>query len=208
MKLTERSAKWVDTVVANCKANTGRTLAQWVALARKSQATDPRAARAWAKEQGLSTVYQSAVVEALFPSSSGDDTLVDDQYSGAKASLRRIYDALVRAARAFGRDVEVMPRRSQVTFSRATSFAVIRAATRDRIDVALKLHGEKPTSRLVADAKAMKSDPSHVVAVRAPDEVDKELVAWLREAYDRAGPKKVIQKTPPGRRRAYAKPAR
>jgi hypothetical protein len=177
----------MEAVLANCKAKTGRTVPQWVALARKARTEDRRAARAWAKEQGLRVVYQSAVVEALLPSKAGDDEMIDAQYSGTKASLRPIYEALVRAARTFGKDVEVMPRKSQVTLSRTTSFAVIRAATRDRVDVALKLHGEMPTARPVFDAKAMKSDPSHVVGVRSVSDVDKELVGWLRKAYDLAG---------------------
>jgi hypothetical protein len=186
MKMTERSAKWMETVLANSEANTGRTLPQWLALARKARVKDAKAARAWAKGHGLSTVYQTAVVETLFPSTDSDDAMLDAQYSGAKAALRPIYGAVVKAVRTFGHDVEIMPRKSQVTFSRATSFAIVRAATRDRVDVALKLHGEKPTTRLVLDAKAMKSDPSHIVGVRAVGEVDKELVGWLRRAYDRA----------------------
>jgi predicted transport protein len=190
MRMTERTAKWADTVLANCETHTGRTLSQWVALARKSRVKDASQARAWAKEQGLSVVYQSAVVETLFPAKDGDDALVDAQYSEAKADLRPIYDALVKAVLAFGEDVEVMPRRTQVTFSRSTTFAVIRAKAKDRVDVALKLYGEKPTSRLVLDPKAMKSDPSHVVGVKTAKAVDKELVAWLRKAYDRAGPRK------------------
>ena len=188
MKMTQRTAKWMDTVLANCEANTGRPLPQWTRLARKARVKTAREARAWAKEQGLSTVYQTAVVEALFPEETGDATLVDEQYSGAKAALRPIYDALVKAVRAFGRDVEIMPRKSQVTFSRSTSFAVIRAATRDRVDVAMKLHGVKPTARLAIDGGATGSDPSHVARVRSVDEVDGNLVRWLRQAYDRAAP--------------------
>jgi predicted transport protein len=187
MKMTERSARWMDTVVARCEANTGRPLPAWAALAKKARAKDAKQARAWAKGQGLSTVYQTAIVETLFPGGDDDDALVDAQYAGPKAALRPVYDALVEAVRAFGSDVQVMPRKSQVTFTRETTFAVVRAATKTRVDVALKLHGDGPTSRLVADPMAAKSDPSHVVAVSATGDVDTELVAWLRKAYDRAG---------------------
>jgi hypothetical protein len=188
--MTARSAKWMETVLANCESKTGRTLPQWVSLAKKARVRDTKEARAWAKEQGLSIVYQSAVADALFPSIDADDGMVEAQYAGAKQALRPIYDALVTAVHTLGEDVEVMPRKSQVTFSRATSFAVVRAATRDRVDVALKLHGEKPTGRLVLDPKAMKSDPSHVVGVRSVEDVDKELLVWLRKAYERAGASK------------------
>jgi Domain of unknown function (DUF5655) len=188
MKMTERSAKWVDSVLANCEANTGRALPEWTRLAKKARVKNAREARTWAKEQGLSTVYQTAVVESLFPAEDEDAALVDGQYGGTKAALRPIYDALVKAVRAFGEDVAIMPRKSQVTLSRTTSFAVIRAATRDRVDVAMKLHGRKATARLAIDKSATGSDPSHVARVSAVREVDRELVGWLREAYDRAGP--------------------
>jgi len=185
MKMTDRSAKWMETVVANCEANTGRPLAQWVAAAKKARPKDAKAARAWAKEQGLSIVYQTAVTDLLFPEKE-DDGLVDAQYAGPKAPLRPIYDAIVKAAHALGTDVEVMPRKSQVTLSRATSFAIVRAPARDRVEVLLKLHGEKGTARLVPNPKAGASDPSHAVAVRDEAEVDKELTRWLRKAYERA----------------------
>src|ERR1700693_5113182 len=111
MKTTERSAKWMETVLANCEANTGRTLSRWRVLATKAKVNDAREARAWAKQQGLSSVYQNAVVETLFPSRDGDEAMLDAQYSQAKAALRPIYSALVTSVRAFGEDVAVMPRR-------------------------------------------------------------------------------------------------
>jgi predicted transport protein len=191
MKLTEQSAKWMAGVVANCEKNTGRSLDQWVALARRAKPEDAAAARRWAKAQGLSIVYATAVVETLFPSdAAGEDALVAAQYAGPKAALRPVYEALAESVRRLGSDVVVMPRKSQVTFSRDKSFAVVRPKTKDRVDVALKLHGVKATARLVADAKAAASDPSHVVGVHAKSEIDRELVGWLRAAYDRAGPKK------------------
>ena len=61
-------------------------------------------------------------------------------------------------------------------------------ATRGRIDLALKLAGANATSRLVANAKAQGSDPTHLVALRATKEIDRELRGWLRAAYERAGP--------------------
>ena len=187
MKMTEQSAKWMHGVVANCEKNTGKPLAQWVALARKAKLADLKAARAWGKTQGLSVVYTTAVSDLLFPSIKEDDAgLVDAQYVGAKTALRPIYDALIAAIRKFGKYVEIMPRKSQVTCSRTKSFAVIRPATKDRVDVALRLAGAKATPRLVANRGAGSSDPSHTVGVRTTKEVDRELIGWLRAAYNGA----------------------
>jgi hypothetical protein len=189
MQMTERSAKWMEGVVANCEKNTGRSLEQWARLARGAKLTDAGQARAWARDQGLSIVYATAVTQALFSeATSGDDeALVEGQYSGPKAALRPIYEAVVKAARKLGADVEVMPRKSQVTLSREKSFAVLRAAAKDRVEVLLKLSGTVATKRLVAIPKAMTSDPTHVVRLHALKEVDRELTGWLRAAYQRAG---------------------
>jgi hypothetical protein len=188
MKMTERSAKWMKSVLSNCSKNTGRSLDQWLALARRAKVTDAKAARDWANKQGLSIVYATAVAEALFPlEPASEDALIDAQYAGSRGALRPVFDALTKALTGLCPDVEVMPRKSQVTFSRAKSFVVVRAATKDRVDVGLKLHGIPATARLVTNPKATTSDPSHTVAVRTPDEVDRELVGWMRAAYDRAG---------------------
>ncbi len=186
MKLTEQSDKWMRSVVANCKANTGRGLEEWVALAKKSGAKNEKEVRAFGKAEGLSTVYQTAVSESLFPRAD-DEGLVEAQFAGAKAALRPIYEAFAKVARKLGADVQIFPRKSQITFARDKTFAVVRAATKDRLDVALKLHGEKATLRLVLDKKAQKSDPSHVVGIKAVNELDAELKAWLKKAYERAG---------------------
>ena len=186
MKMTDRSARWMQTVLANCESNTGRTLPEWIRLAKKARVEDAKGARAWAKTHGLSIVYAAALVDDLFPAEEADDTMIDAQYSGPKAPLRPIYEAVIGAARKLGSDVAVMPRKSQVTLSRATTFAIVRAGAKDRVDVALKLHGEKPNGRLVADPKAARSDPSHVVALKSRKDVDRAFVGWLRLAYERA----------------------
>ncbi len=51
MKLTEQSAKWMQTVVANCRENTGRPLDEWVKLAKKTKPANEKAARDWAKKE-------------------------------------------------------------------------------------------------------------------------------------------------------------
>jgi hypothetical protein len=185
MKLTEQSEKWMQSVLANCKTNTGRALPEWVALAKKSGAKSDKEVRAFCKGEGLSAVYQTAVSETLFPRAA-DDTLFEAQFAGAKAALLPIYEALAKFAQKLGSDVQIFPRKSQITFAREKTFAVVRAATKDRLDVALKLHGEKATPRLVLDKKAQKSDPSHIVSMRSARELDAELKAWLKKAYDRA----------------------
>ncbi len=188
-QMTERSAKWMESVKANFASATGKPVEVWIARAKKQGVdSDAKAARAWLRDhEGLTMVQANYVLHELFADSEPDeDALLDAQYAGKKAALRQIYDRLAKAARGLGEDVMIAPRRSQVTFARKVTFAVIRAAAADRVDLALRLKGEKPTARLVANAKAAGSDPSHIVALGAAKEVDAQVVKWLELAYQRA----------------------
>lgn len=60
------------------------------------------------------------------------------------------------------------------------------SASKDRVDLFLRLAEQLPTARLVANPKATGSDPTHVVALRKAADVDREVVKWLRLAYEKA----------------------
>jgi len=138
-----------------------RAHAAGVGGARKEGAREGRDLRAGVGERaGAQHRLPDRGDPRALPEGDDEDELVDAQYAGPKALLRPIYDAVVKAARALGPDVGGDAAKSQVTLSRATSFAVVRAATKTRVDVALKLRGEKPTGRFVLDPKATGSDPS------------------------------------------------
>jgi hypothetical protein len=187
-QMTERSEKWMASVKANFAGATGKTVEQWVQRARsRGFDRDIREARRWLKEkEGLTMVQANYVLLSLFPETEGEEELLEAQYAGPKASLRPVYEKLAKVARGLGKDVMIAPRKSQVTFARQVTFAVVRAASKDRVDLALRLAGERPTGRLIANRKAAGSDPTHVVALTAARDVDREVVKWLALAYQRA----------------------
>jgi len=111
------------------------------------------------------------------------DALVDAQYAGEKAALRPLYDALLKAVRAFGDDVEVPPKKTYVSLRRAKQFAIVQPTTKTRLDVGINLKGATPGGRLEASG-SFNGMVSHRVRVEAPGHVDAELVGWLRRAYE------------------------
>ena len=108
---------------------------------------------------------------------------VDVMYSGPKAGLRPLYDLLIDTAPSLGTDVEIAPKKATVSLRRAKQFALITPATKDRIDLGLNLPGAPGPGALVVTTGMC----THKVGLRSADEVDDELVGWLRQAYDRAG---------------------
>ncbi len=109
-----------------------------------------------------------------------DDDLVDAQYVGAKAGLRPVADRLVEIARSLGDDVEIAPKRTSVSLRRHKQFALIEPASAQRIALGLNL-GDAPASARLLTVKGM---CTHRVDVRTLDDIDDELVDWLKQAYE------------------------
>ncbi|MCB1054178.1 MAG: DUF4287 domain-containing protein, partial [Acidobacteria bacterium] len=65
-------------------------------------------------------------------------------------------------------------------------FALVQPSTKTRLDVGLRLDAVEPSGRLEASG-SFNTMVSHRVRVESADEVDEQLVGWLRAAYDDAG---------------------
>lgn len=113
----------------------------------------------------------------------GNDA-INEIYSGAKANLRPIHDRLMTAINKFG-EFEIAPKKGYISLRRKKQFAMIGPATQTRVEVGLNMKGIKPTARLIAmRAGGMCQYKVNVTDVK---EVDQELMAWIRQAYDSGG---------------------
>ncbi|MEM9305400.1 MAG: DUF5655 domain-containing protein, partial [Pseudomonadota bacterium] len=83
-------------------------------------------------------------------------------------------------------DVELAPKKAYVSLRRQKQFGLIQPSTRTRVDVGINLKGDAPSGRLEASG-SFNAMVSHRVRVSSADEVDAELIDWLREAFERAG---------------------
>ena len=95
-----------------------------------------------------------------------------------------VHARLLAAVRALG-PVEEAPKKGYVSLRRRKQFAMLQPAARS-VNVGLVLLGVKPTGRLEA-AGTWNALFTHRVRVATVEEVDGQLVAWLRRAYDGAG---------------------
>jgi hypothetical protein len=174
------------TMVANLREKTGKSLDEWVKLARASgRAKHGELVGFLKSEHGIGHGYANMIaMEALKAADAPEgDQLVEAQYAEAKAAVRPIYDALVKAIRAFGPDVELAPKKAYVSLRRSKQFGLIQPSTPARVDVGINLKGAEPSGRLEASG-SFNAMVSHRVRVGSPVEVDAELVKWLKAAYD------------------------
>jgi hypothetical protein len=74
MNMTERQRKWFATVRSGLEAETGRSLAEWVAIAKLCPESGTRARLKWFKEtHGLLQNRAMYVLSQAFPSATGWD---------------------------------------------------------------------------------------------------------------------------------------
>ena len=182
----------MSAVTDSMAERTGRPLEAWVALVAESgvDPLDQNAVRRWLKDvHGVKQNSQWAIADAAARDAGWVrptvDEYVDTQYTGAKAGLRPIFDAVREAATALGDDVVLEGRGTYVPFVRRRQFAAVAATTATRVDLGLRLP-DPPDSPRLQPAKAPGS-ATHRVQLLSVADVDDEVRDLLRAAYEQNG---------------------
>jgi len=178
----------IANMIANLEAKTGKSLENWIAAVRASGHEKHKAVVDWLKaEHGLGHGYANLVAHKTFASDAGsseDVALMDAMFAGPKAAMRPVYDKV--AAIVEGLDGSAFaPKKTYVSFRRAKQFGLAQPSTKDRLDLGLSLKGVEPASRLEASG-SFNAMVSHRVRLTSPEEVDAEVEAWIRKAWEGA----------------------
>lgn len=172
-----------NSMRANLKQKTGKTLQQWLTLVKKSSLDKHGKIVAFLKSDHSVTHGFANLIAHDFLAQDKEQTgdLVETQYSAGKAALKPIYDTIVSQLSHLP-EMEISPKKTYVSLRRNKQFALIQPSTKTRIDVGINLKGEAATERLELSG-SFNSMVSHRVRVTAIDQVDNELIAWLTQAY-------------------------
>jgi len=178
------------TMIANFKDKTGKTVEQWVAIAKKSGADKHGQIVKFLKaDHGMTHGFANLVAHKTLKSdagSAGDDAdLIAAQYVGPKADLKPIYDALIKTVKALGKDVEIAPKKTYVSLRRNKQFALVQPSTKTRVDLGINLKSAPAAGRLEKSG-SFNAMVSHRVRLEKPGDVDKDVKAWLKAAYSQA----------------------
>ncbi len=171
----------------NIKAKTGKTPEDFRAIATEKGLTRDREIMDWLMSDfGLGHGHARAITLLLVHP---DERTVKPEekvariFTGGKARWRTTYDALFTKLTGFGSDVTVAPTNTYIGLLRGrTKFAVVQPTT-DRFDIGIKLKGVAPAGRLEASG-AWNNMVTHRVRVTDPQQIDQEVLAWLKKAYD------------------------
>ena len=181
--------KALATQLANIEKRTGKTIAELTALLRGSGLGKHGEQVAMLKQDlGMghgdanTVVHMTKQADAPSPAAGADP--LDDIYTGPKAALRPIHEALVARIDAFGSH-ETAPKKGYVSLRRKKQFATVGPATKSEVEIGLNAKDERVAAVFTRlPPGGMCQYKTRIGSVEA---VDDALLAAIRIAYDEAG---------------------
>jgi len=187
---SESIDKAYATQIANIEKTTGKKLDEWIAIVNKSGFEKHGELVNFLKDKhGFTHGNANMVVHYAKQSHAGavenSDDLISNQYKD-KEELKKWYDKIMTEVSKFGADVDISPKKAYVSLRRKKQFAIIQPSTKTRLDVGLNIKGAAPSGNVEA-AGSWNAMCTHRIKLEDEKAVNKDLVAWIKKAYDQAG---------------------
>ncbi|MBW8859024.1 MAG: DUF4287 domain-containing protein [Caulobacter sp.] len=186
--LTERQKKWFASVQASLERDTGKSLDQWVEIVRRDcPETKPRARTRWLKDiHGLGVNRAAQILSAAFPEGPGWD---DADALRAAVWADPASAAILTALEAAVADLDGLVTGQRKTFtawSREFQFAAAKPVKGGTALLGLAVTPDA-SARLSAPKNESWSERLKAkIALASPAEVDDELKALLKAAWERS----------------------
>ena len=178
--------KALQTMIDNMPEKTGKSLNEWKSLLKTiSFSKHSEAVNFLKKEHQVTHGFANTIVTLSKEENIEPSDLVNAQYTG-KEGLLPIYKSLLNLVQGFGNDVTISPKKTSVSIIRKKQFALIKPATKTRIDLGLKLK-DKPNTERLGNSGPFGTMCTHRVQLSDMNQIDNELKEWLQEAYNGAG---------------------
>ena len=176
--------------IRNIEATYGKPMSEWQAIIAASGMTKHTDVVNMLKsDYGMThgAAHRVSIVarQAAQPAERDRDP-ISAMYTGKKAGLRPLHEALMKAVEALGDDIELAPKKGYVSLRRRKQYAMIQPSAAGRIDLGLILR-DMPADERLESAAGFNALFTHRVRLFGPADVDAQLISWLQRAYDHAG---------------------
>lgn len=183
-----------QTQLKNIQTRTGKTLEQLAKIIKESGLTKHGELRSMLQQKlgmgygDANTLVHYALksdgASAAKKGAMSEDDVLNGIYSGPKEALRPIHDSLMKHIKNFG-EFEIAPKKGYVSLRRKKQFAMIGPATNSRVEVGLNVKGLPAAGRLEAIPPGGMCN--YKVKLTEVSQVDKELIGWIKLAFENAG---------------------
>lgn len=176
--------KMAATQLANLLALTGKSVAAHAAEISKTDLSKHMEIVKYLKANyglghGNSSLLAAKIREQLEGAPVSDKDLLKAQYAGAKSGLEPLMVELAAYCAGMGGDVSKVVQKTGLAFRRNKLFALIQAPSAKRIQLSLNLP-ETPNDERVQAYKGM---CKHKVDLGSLEDLDDQVVGWIRESY-------------------------
>lgn len=180
--------KAASTMIENLKDKTGHSLDEWRVLISKQRFSKHGEIVKFLKEEhkvthGYASEIALKVLASDAASATDTDGLVDGQYKG-KEHLKPYYEKLIAEIQKFGGELEIAPKKTYVSLKRKKQFIILNPASKTRFEIGFNLKGVEPKGKL--EAEKPNGICSHKINLAAITEIDKEVMDWIKMAFDNA----------------------
>ena len=185
--LTERQKKWFASVEASLERDTGKPIAEWVAIARTCPETTPGRRTQWLREHhGLGVNRIAHILSVAFPSAGGWDdadalraALWKDPASAA------IFEAVEAAVAGFP-GLVTGQRKGFSAWSRNFQFAAVRPIRGGKARLGLCVPPDADPRLVEPKNEGWSERLMAAVTLESPADVDVALKALLEQAFERS----------------------
>lgn len=169
---------------------TGKTAAAFAALAAEKGLTTHGEIVGWLKSDFvLGHGHANAIAAVLLKSDARKASPEQKRgalFAGRKERWLKPCEKLLAGLAKFGPDCASQTNETYVNLLRGKKkFGIIQPSSADRLDIGIKLKGIAAEGRFEASG-SWNAMVTHRVRIGDPKEIDAELVAWLRRAFDAA----------------------
>jgi Domain of unknown function (DUF5655)/Domain of unknown function (DUF4287) len=177
--------------IRNIEATYGKPMSEWQAIIAASGMTKHTDVVNMLKsDYGMThgAAHRVSIVarQAAQPTGTGRGSdPFSRMYTGKKAGLRPLHDALMKAIEALGDDIELAPKKGYVSLRRRKQFAMIQPSAAGRLDLGLILRDVRADTRLES-AAGFNALFTHRVRLFRTADIDAQLMGWLQHAYNHA----------------------
>jgi predicted transport protein len=175
-------------MIENLKEKTGHTLDEWKAIITKKKFSKHGEIVKFLKEEhqvthGYASEIALKALASDAASAADTDDLVESQYKG-KEHLKPFYEKLIAEIQKFGGEFEIAPKKTYVSLKRKKQFIILNPASKTRFEIGFNLKGVEPKGKL--EAEKPNGICSHKINLTAITDINKEVVDWIRMAFDKA----------------------
>lgn len=182
------------TQLKNIEARTGKSMTELTRIIEESGLTKHNQIRDYLKEKFdlgfgdasmlVHFALKSDGQSAAEASGSSIIEITDQIYSGKTETQRQVHNRVMLEVEKLGQ-FEIAPKKAYLSLRRKRQFAMLGPASKGRVEIGLNMKGLPGTERLLEQKPGGMCQ--YKVFLENQDQVDTELLDWLRQAYESAG---------------------